>query len=105
MKGDPVSHPEIEMTAAHARARGSVLSRCENARGGQGTMHFANGESYEGDWEADDMHGEGVYRCSRGSQYHGQWARNQKHGRGQYCLANGAIYEGDWCVFWGSVAF
>lgn len=64
-------------------------------RHGVGT--FVNGpESYEGQWENDQMHGRGVYHFATGARYEGEFQSNLFHGVGVYQWADGASYDGAW---------
>eukprot|EP00960_Hanusia_phi_P042710 755671-Hanusia_phi.AAC.2 len=41
------------------------------------------GECYEGEWQADRMHGKGRYTYSTGKVYDGMWAEDRPHGEGE----------------------
>eukprot|EP00878_Enallax_costatus_P034159 GHUV01037818.1.p1 GENE.GHUV01037818.1~~GHUV01037818.1.p1 ORF type:complete len:145 (-),score=16.84 GHUV01037818.1:377-811(-) len=45
-----------------------------------GTCTYADGSSYEGEWQADMRHGWGVLTTGDGQQYEGEWKDNQMHG-------------------------
>ena len=47
------------------------------------------GNSYEGEWTNDRMHGEGIYKFSNGNVYSGQWKDDRMHGTGTLKYANG----------------
>eukprot|EP00808_Paulinella_micropora_P002615 g83051.t1 len=63
---------------------------------GFGKNTYANGDVYEGEWQAGKMHGTGKYTFASGDVYEGEWQANQKHGKGKYTYANGGVYEGEW---------
>ncbi|KAJ1398373.1 hypothetical protein B484DRAFT_453338 [Ochromonadaceae sp. CCMP2298] len=64
-------------------------------RQGKGTLTMGV-EVYEGDWEADAMHGEGTYATASGCTYVGQFERNLYAGEGTYSFLDGASYSGSW---------
>jgi len=41
---------------------------------------FRNGDVYEGDFEADFMHGQGNMMLANGSRYMGGWSQGKMHG-------------------------
>lgn len=63
---------------------------------GYGTMSWANGESYEGDWVKSEMTGWGTFTFSEGSTYVGDHLKGKAHGQGTRTWSNGDSYEGDW---------
>lgn len=38
----------------------------------------------------------GTMRYANGDIYEGEWASDMKHGRGKFYYAKGAVYEGTW---------
>ena len=74
-------------------------------RFGFGTMIFANGEVYEGEWNTNRC-GKGKMTYSDKSVYDGEWGRyqypsgecasSQRNGYGVITYANGNKYEGEW---------
>ncbi len=64
-------------------------------RHGQGVCVYPNGDRYEGGWQAGERHGQGVDVSSSGSRYEGQWQAGKAHGHGVMC-AHGGRYEGEW---------
>ena len=74
-------------------------------RHGHGSMRYANGDVYEGEFENDKRHGRGVLICSvtnKGgtetstTRYDCQWVNDQRHGDGICAYADGRLYEGQW---------
>ena len=63
---------------------------------GKGTMHYANGYIYTGDWIGDMANGEGIFTWPNGDRYEGHFIDDQRHGSGSYQFANGDLYTGDW---------
>ncbi len=61
---------------------------------GQGTLTFASGDTYSGQWRNDKMNGEGTYTFADGDRYVGQFRDNKMSGRGTYTYANGDRYTG-----------
>ena len=67
-----------------------------NVREGTGTMSFAGGEVYEGEWINNKREGRGVHSYADGGHYSGEWRDGQRDGHGKYTFANGATYEGEY---------
>jgi len=59
---------------------------------GHGHFAFANGESYEGNWEENRMSGRGKYTYLDGSFFEGEYRDGKKHGLGRYTPALGDPY-------------
>ena len=62
---------------------------------GTGTLVYANGHKYVGQFERDERHGFGRYTSSNGDVYEGEFVRDKRCGKGVYRMANGAVYEGE----------
>jgi hypothetical protein len=70
-----------------------------NAEGemhGQGKMTFANGDVYEGQWQADKKHGQGKMTLASGNVYEGQWEAGKRHSQGKWTFAMGYILRVSW---------
>lgn len=65
-------------------------------RSGIGTMTWANGDSYVGEWANGQRTGTGTMRWVNGTTYTGGWAGDQRVGRGVSTLRNGLTYDGMW---------
>ncbi|CAF1318894.1 unnamed protein product [Rotaria magnacalcarata] len=63
---------------------------------GKGTMDFASGAKYTGDWVDSNMTGQGLYIFASGARYEGQWKDGKYNGKGKMNFANGEMYTGDW---------
>lgn len=59
------------------------------------TIHFANGDVYEGDLVDGKRAGQGKYTFANGDEYVGSFLENEMHGHGILTYANGDSYEGD----------
>jgi len=73
-----------------------VLADGARQRHGHG-LHLdgtVKGQSYEGEWQHDQMHGRGVFRYSSNAKYEGAFVGNQYSGAGKYTFPDGAFYEG-----------
>ena len=70
----------------------TAVGDCEN---GEGTMAWADGDEYAGQWRKGEQHGRGVLR-GRGRSYDGQWQRDRRHSQGAATYANGHGYAGGW---------
>ncbi|GAX13678.1 hypothetical protein FisN_14Lh305 [Fistulifera solaris] len=63
---------------------------------GKLTWH-STGASYTGDFRAGRYHGMGSYQHPTGRKYVGQWYKGRKNGTGVQCWPNGAMYSG---LYW-----
>lgn len=63
---------------------------------GFGTMKYANGQIYVGDWVDGDREGQGRWTWPDGGFYDGEWKNGKRHGQGTFTWANGSYYEGGW---------
>lgn len=64
-------------------------------REGHGTMHYACGDVYEGEWKSGKIEGFGKMCHSSGDVYEGEYKSNKREGRGTYYRADGAVFEGE----------
>lgn len=63
---------------------------------GQGVATFANGDQYNGSFEDGTMTGFGTMIHADGSKYVGEWSYNEKEGKGkEYDKTGKLIYSGD----------
>ena len=91
----------LEVVGKELRGEGERNAAGEEE--GRGTMVFASGNMYEGQWLAGKQHGQGKYTFAYtydvGSSYDGEWVEGKKHGTGTYTYANGEVevgcYEAD----------
>ena len=74
-------------------------------REGRGRAQWPNGDTYVGEWDANQPDGHGVYTTTAGERYDGEWRRGEKSGIGHYkFLADTAggdedqfnVYRGEW---------
>ncbi|PRP81246.1 hypothetical protein PROFUN_02080 [Planoprotostelium fungivorum] len=63
---------------------------------GQGTLYFADGYRYEGQWDQGQQHGKGTLWMNNGDIYEGDWFYGNMQGQGVLSSANGDVYEGQW---------
>jgi hypothetical protein len=63
---------------------------------GQGTLTFASGQKYVGEYRNGKKHGQGTYTWPDGYKYVGEWKDGKEHGQGTYTKANGSKYVGEW---------
>ena len=81
------------MAAAVARAGDCSRGNCDN---GSGTMIWADGSEYTGEWRNGTRHGRGEYRSAEGETYEGHWRNGLMHGLGTLTRADASRYEGQW---------
>lgn len=66
-------------------------------RSGKGTMIYADGTSYDGQWRDDKRCGVGTMTYTDGTVYDGDWWNDLRHGHGQMRRPDGSIvYKGPW---------
>lgn len=66
---------------------------------GNGTLKFADGGYYEGEFIDSQITGYGIRVWPNGSEYKGQWKNGEKHGEGTFeNHTTGEKYEGDWVM-------
>ena len=59
------------------------------------SIEFPNGDTYRGDYVAEQRTGQGVYTWANGDRYEGQFLDGQMHGEGTFYWADGRIYSGE----------
>lgn len=97
--GKASGYGEIIWTVVVDGERATLLYTGEKHAGkahGQGSLHYWNGDRYEGQWQDGYQHGQGTYYWTNGRRYEGQWQDNKMHGQGKIFLANGDRYAGQW---------
>lgn len=62
--------------------------------GCQGTLTFADGESYSGEFRRDKFHGRGVQTLANGQVYTGDFVGGQREGQGVITWPNGDRFSG-----------
>lgn len=65
-----------------------------NKMNGQGTLTFANGDVYEGQFKNGTFHGHGTYTSASGWVYVGQFKNGYADGIGKLTTEGQATYEG-----------
>ena len=56
----------------------------DNCISGRGTYKWDDGRQFIGEWKNNCMDGEGLYTWADGRRYQGQYVQDKKHGRGKY---------------------
>ena len=77
---------------------GNVYTGTFDGRGrpsGYGTMRYANGDRYDGNWEKGRCQGEGVYNYAAGGRYEGNWEKGEIKGKGIFYYANGDVLSAE----------
>ena len=67
----------------------------EGRRSGKGTMFYANGATYEGDWYKDKPWGRGKARSVNGDVYDGEWMDGKRANKGECLYADGSCFIGN----------
>ena len=66
-------------------------------REGRGKYTWANGDSYEGNWDNGEQSGRGRYRYAIDDVYEGNWAHGRKNGRGYlFVKTEGKVFFEIW---------
>ena len=74
----------------------------DDKRTGQGTFTWPNGDKYVGEWRDDKRTGQGTFtwpsgnKYLTGDKYVGEFTDNNFNGQGTYTFANGTVEEGIW---------
>jgi S1-C subfamily serine protease len=68
----------------------------DNKRNGQGTYTFANGDIYVGEYKDDKRNGQGTVTYASGSTYVGRWRDDKRNGQGTHTWPDGEKYVGEW---------
>ena len=61
---------------------------------GHGTIHYADGTCYDGDFENNQKSGCGTYWWPNSCVYSGEWKHDKANGYGSFTYANGDTYNG-----------
>lgn len=70
--------------------------KIDGMRHGQGTVEFANGDHFAGQWKRDVREGKGKCTFASGEVYEGLWSNDEFHGYGRLYRPDGCVYEGEW---------
>lgn len=65
-------------------------------KNGKGTEVWPDGSCYVGDFTANLRHGIGRYKTAAGAVYEGHFAEDKMHGFGRYTFVDGHTYQGEW---------
>ena len=82
----------LEVVGKELRGEGERNAQGEEE--GRGTMVYASGDMYEGQWRAGKKHGQGKYTTATGDVYEGEYVENVREGHGKLSFATGDVYEG-----------
>jgi hypothetical protein len=74
-----------------------------NCSNGKGIYSFTDGSLYEGQFKNRLFHGKGTMKYANGNVYIGNWVKNERVGKDQLTFVNGDQYRGDFKnnQFWG----
>jgi len=61
-----------------------------------GTLTYADGGTYVGDFRDGELHGQGTLTYADGDKYVGELRDSKFHGQGTYTIADGGTYVGEW---------
>ena len=80
-------------------AKQSTLPNCPKSGYKQncyGSILYAHGGKYNGEWKNNFEHGFGEYAYSNGDKYIGNFKYGKKEGKGTFYFNDGSIYEGNY---------
>ena len=60
-----------------------------------GTVPFANGNKYAGEWKDNKYNGQGTFTFADGAKYVGEYKDGKRSGQGTFTSADGAKYVGE----------
>ena len=60
-----------------------------------GTITFANGDKYVGEFSDNERHGQGTFTFANGNKYVGELRDGDFNGQGTFTFASGAKYVGE----------
>ena len=87
----------LEVVGKELRGEGEVNAQGEPE--GRGTMVYACGDMYEGQWRAGKRHGYGKHTLATSEVYEGEYVAGKRHGAARQTLADGRLvvsrYEAD----------
>ena len=63
---------------------------------GEGTLTWAGGDQYIGEFKDGKQHGQGTLTWADGDQYVGDFVNGKRTGQGTYTDVNGNQYIGEW---------
>jgi len=64
---------------------------------GQGTLRYANGDLYIGEWFQSQRSGQGTLNKANGDCYEGYWLNDKREGSGSFFYAaSGKVFVGEW---------
>ena len=88
--------PEVIGGGEGSLSKEVTLDMIEDRYTGKGTMTYANGAKYTGEWKDGSPNGQGTKTYANGSKYVGEWKDDMMHGQGTYTYANGTVEKGLW---------
>jgi hypothetical protein len=93
---NPVTKTEVAKVDTFIKKYTTDTCISGDCKNGFGTMVYATGHSYTGNFENSKYQGKGKFTSSDGNVYEGNLKNGKMDGKGIYKWANGAVYEGDW---------
>ena len=63
---------------------------------GQGTMTFADGHTYTGEFKDNLFNGQGTMKYPSGATYTGAFKADKFNGQGTYTATDGSTHTGEW---------
>ena len=83
-------------TITYASGASYVGEWQNNQRNGQGTETYPNGDVYVGEWKDNKRNGQGTITYVNGATYVGEFKDDKRNGQGTFTFADGPTYVGEW---------
>ena len=94
LKKSPSNFEIVKKTYNDGIYKGEFSNGMKN---GTGKFTWNNGDSYEGEWLDDKIHGKGILISIKDqSVYKGDFRDGKRHGKGFLRYVNGQWYDGEW---------
>ena len=83
-------------TITYASGASYVGEWQNNQRNGQGTETYPNGDVYDGEYKDSKRNGQGTITYANGDIYVGEFKDDKRNGQGTFTFADGPTYVGEW---------
>lgn len=92
-QSDPQAPRQVRMLLSKGKEYFGFVIGKDKVMHGQGTLKYADGTIYEGNFAHNKRHGRGRIRYASGEEYRGDWYNGFMTGKGTYNFQDGSVYE------------